>query len=186
MDIEEALKLFPPRVVILISTIDKEGNKNVAPHCEFVNLYEEDKFLIGIDKKHDTCKNILETGEFVVALPPIGIAKEITLCGKPYEQGVSEFVKTGLTPVKANKVKAPLVKECVANFECELFKEIDTGGDGLLIIAKVVDVTYDKTLVSDELTTRMNGSIALHASKGRVYTTIKGETVDTKIDFKEL
>jgi len=186
MELDEALKLFPPRVVVLISTIDAKGNENVAPHSEFVNLYEKDLFLVGIDKKHDTYKNIKETKEFVIALPTIEIANAISICGKPFEKGVSEFVESGLTPTKANKVCAPLIKECIANFECKLHKEIDTGGDGALIIAKVIDVTYDKEKVTDEVSTRMSGSVVMHVFKGRIYTTIKGNTIDTKIDFKEI
>ncbi|MFA5764297.1 MAG: flavin reductase family protein [archaeon] len=186
MDIKEALKLFPPRIVVLISTVDKDGNQNIAPHSEFINLYEEDRFLVVIDKTHDTYKNILETGEFVVALPTIDIAKSISICGKSFEKGVSEFNHASLTPLKANKVCAPLVKECVANFECELYKEYETLDNGAIIIGKVIDTTYDTTKVSDEISTRMSGSVALHVSKGRIYTTIKGKTIDTEIDFKEI
>jgi flavin reductase (DIM6/NTAB) family NADH-FMN oxidoreductase RutF len=184
MDLQEALKLFPPRLAVLVSTVDKDGNENVAPHSEFVNLYEGNRFLVGIDKRHDTYKNILETGEFVVALPTIDLAKAISICGQTIPRGESEFKAANLTPVKANKVCAPLVKECIVNFECEVFKEFETSGNGSIIIGDIVDITYNKDDVSDEISTRMNNKVALHVSKGRVFTVASGETVDTKIDFK--
>jgi flavin reductase (DIM6/NTAB) family NADH-FMN oxidoreductase RutF len=186
MDFEEAQKLFPPRVVVLISTVDKDGNENVAPHCEFVKMYEENRFLVAIEKTHDTYKNIKETNEFVVALPPIGIAESISICGGSYDRGVSEFEKSNLTPIKGEKVSAPLVKECLSNFECKLFKEIDYGGKCNLIIGEVIASHCSKTNLSDEKTMRLDGEVALHVSKGRVYTTITGNTIDTKIDYKEL
>jgi len=186
MDLEKALSLFPPRIVVLITTVDKEGNKNVAPHSEFVNLYDNNRFLVGIDKRHDTYKNILETNECVIALPTIDIAESIGICGKSFEKGISEFEKSGLTPIKANKVCAPLIKECIVNFECKLYKEYQTEGTGSILVFDVIDATYDETKISDEISTRMNNDVALHVSKGKVYTTVKGKLVDTKVNFKEL
>lgn len=185
MGFEEACWLLPPRVVVLVSTVDKNGNANLAPHSEFTKLYT-DQFLIAVERSHDTYKNIKETKEFVVALPTIEIAKETAITGKPFPKGVSEFGKSGLTPIKAINVKAPLVKECIANFECRLWKELGSCKNEAILIADIVAIHYDKKLVSTQAKTRLSTKVLLNVEKGRIYTTIGGKTIDTKIDYKTL
>ena len=181
----KAFWLFPPRPVVLISTIDSLGNQNVAPHAEFIKLYT-DQVLVAIEKDHDTYKNILETKEFVVGIPPISIARAVSISAKPFPRGDSEFVHAGLTLVPAKNVKASLIKECIANFECKLNKEMGTIGTEALIVGDVVEVSFDETKNIDEISSRLSSEALLHISKGRVFTTIKGKQVDTGIDFKKL
>ncbi len=185
MEENKAFWLFPPRFVVLVATADKKGSQNLAPHSEFVNLYGNTHLIIAVAKDHDTHANILETKEFVVGIPPITIAKAITICGKTFPKGVSEFEKSGLTPKKADKVKAPLIKECLANFECTLERQIENVGDGSLFIGKVVATHYNEKEVSDETNTRLNSKAALHVHKGRIYTTINKETIDTEINYRD-
>lgn len=187
MDSTKAFWLFPPRLVVLISTIDKEGNENVAPHSEFINLYGNKHFLVAIDKNHDTYKNIKETKEFVVGLPTIKIARAISISGKSFPKGISEFKEANLTPIKAKKVCAPLIKECAANFECKLSKEFTTPEEENLILGEIIHLSYDEKFIKEnEEETRLNSPIAMHIYKGRVFTTSKGEIVDTGIDYKKL
>ncbi len=186
MEDNKAFWLFPPRFVVLVSTIDSKGNKNLAPHSEFINLYGNKHLLLAVDKSHDTHTNIEETREFVLGLPPISIAKAISISGKSFPKGVSEFEKANLTPTKASKVKAPLIKECLANFECKLERKIENVGDGSLFIGKVIASHYNPKDVTDEISTRLNSRAALHVYKGKVYTTINKETVDTQINYKEI
>jgi len=184
MSFEEACWLLPPRVVVLVSTIDGKGKENLAPHSEFVKLYT-DQFLLCIEKSHDTYKNIKETGEFVVAFPTIEIARETAITGKPFPKGVSEFEKAGLTPIKAKKVKASLVKECMANFECSLSKELGTIGTEAILVGDILETHYDKERVLSEAKTRLSSKLLLNVEKGRIYTTIGGKPVDTKVDYKK-
>lgn len=183
-EIEKAFWLLPPRPVVLVSTVDRKGNQNVAPHCEFIKLYEG-PLLLAVEKTHDTYKNIQETGEFVVSIPTINLAKKISITGKPFPKGVSEFEKAGLTPLKARKVKAPLVKECCANFECKLIRELGNVSTEKIMLGKIVCAHYE-SVKSSEAKTRLSTKAALHVHKGRVYTTINKETIDTKVDYLTL
>ncbi len=177
--------LFPPRQVILISTTDSKNNYNVAPHTEFIKLYDDTHFIIAVEDKHDTYKNIIETKEFVIGLPPITIAKAISISAKPFEKGTSEFEKAKLTPTKSDKSKAPLIKECLINYECELEKELGKVGTEAMIVGKIIKIHYDPKMITTETETRLNTNAAMHVSKGRVFTTINGKTIDTEINFLE-
>ena len=185
MDFEKACWLLPPRIVVLVSTVDSKGNENLAPHSEFVKLYTG-QFLLCIEKSHNTYENIKETGEFVVAFPSIEIAKETATAGKPFAKGVSEFEKAGLTPIKAKQIKAPLVKECLANFECRLHKEIGTVGTEAILIGDIVETHCDKDKDSTEAKTRLSSKMLLNVEKGRIYSTTNGKPVDTEVNYKEI
>lgn len=185
MDLEKAFWLFPPRLVVLISTVDKKGNENLAPHSAFIKLYNN-QFLLGVDREHDTYKNIKETREFVVALPTINLAQKIAIAAKPFPRGVSEFKEAGLTPLKAKAVGASLVKECLVNFECKIAKELGNINGETILLGNVITAHYDEKKVTDEIQTRISGNVALHISKGQFYTTIGGKIIDTKTDYKEI
>ncbi|MFI5280310.1 MAG: flavin reductase family protein, partial [Gemmatimonadales bacterium] len=72
----------------------------------------------GCDK--DTVTNIRATGEFVVNVVTETIAGAMSQCAENYPPDVSEFEVTGLTPVPAQLVRAPLVAESPVNMECRL------------------------------------------------------------------
>ena len=57
-----------------------------------------------------------------------------------------EIKAAGLTPVKADKVNAPLIDECFMNLECRLRweKEIVPGDDYVLACLEIVNVHVDE------------------------------------------
>jgi len=187
MDNEEKLDrsflLLPPRLCVMISTVSKDGVNNIAPYCEFTKLYGP-YFAIGIDKTRDSLRNLRANKGCVVSLLPLELADKISISGKPYPPEVSEFEKTGLTPVKANNVKAPLVKEAIANYECVLHDIMEDVGDTTVVVVKVVDAHFDENITEDEVKMRMNSKAVFHVSKGRVFWSIGKEVVDTGIDHK--
>lgn len=182
--IEKGFFLLPPRLNVMVSTVGKDRSKNVAPYCEFAKLYGN-YMIIGMDKKRDTLKNIMETKECVIALLSLNEAEKISMAGKPYEYGVSEFDKAGLTPEKASRVNAPLVKEAFVNYECVLHGTMEFE-NSVAVIIKVIDAHFDENLIKDgEIATRMSSKAAFHVAKGRVFWSIgKGDTVDSGIDHK--
>jgi flavin reductase (DIM6/NTAB) family NADH-FMN oxidoreductase RutF len=56
----------------------------------------------------------------VIAIPTVAIAAKVVRCGNTSGRKVDKFARFGLTPLPAARVKAPLVAECYANFECRL------------------------------------------------------------------
>ncbi|MCX7846203.1 MAG: flavin reductase family protein, partial [Dictyoglomaceae bacterium] len=70
--------------------------------------------------------------------PPYELSTATLICGKISGRDNDKFKLANLTPIPANKVKAPLIKECIAHIECVLEDIIDIKGDHVLIIGKVV------------------------------------------------
>lgn len=114
-----------PLPVVLISTISKDGVRNIAPwSCVMPILRPLDEILIASWIKRDTLKNIRETGDFVINVPSASIADAVMICSKNFPPEVDEFERSGLTPLLSQQVKSPGIKECIARMECILLEEI--------------------------------------------------------------
>ena len=80
---------------------------------------------------------IIETGEFGVNVPTFKLAGKVLICGRRSGRRHKKFKEAHLSPQKAKKVAAPIIKECVAHLECKLVRTVKTG-DHILIIGRVV------------------------------------------------
>ena len=75
--------------------------------------------------------------EFLVAFPNEEMGKEVLAAGSKHGRGCDKIAESGLKTQPASVVKAPLVADAVANFECKLV-DIYRPGDCPLIIGEVV------------------------------------------------
>jgi flavin reductase (DIM6/NTAB) family NADH-FMN oxidoreductase RutF len=96
---------------------------------------------IGGPATKDTLHNIRVSGECVINAVNYAMVRQMAVASVEFPTGVSEFEKTGLTPMPSDLVKAFRVAESPAHMECKV-KDIITlgegGGAGHLIICEVV------------------------------------------------
>ncbi len=85
-------------------------------------------------------------GEYVINIPSADIAKQVDYCGITSGRDIDKFAETGLTPVTASQVKAPLIKECPVNIECKIKHTLNLGSHDAFI-AEVVAVHYDENIL---------------------------------------
>jgi flavin reductase (DIM6/NTAB) family NADH-FMN oxidoreductase RutF len=63
---------------------------------------------------------IRRSKECVINIPTLDLVNAVVGIGNSTGVKLDKFEKFGLTPRAAEKVGAPLIKECYANFECQL------------------------------------------------------------------
>lgn len=98
----------------------------------------------------DTLTNIQETGEFVVNIVSEHIAEAQNRCAGDYAAEVNEFDIAGLTPVPAIKVRPPLVKESLVNFECRVVQIISPPEtQARLVIGQICMMHLDGHVLQD-------------------------------------
>lgn len=152
-------EIIQPRAIALVSTLDPQGNPNLAPFSFFTLISCNPPYLAfcpqlagRTGQKKDTLRNIEQTGQFVVATVTETIAAQVNTCSTPLPYGESEFLLSGLTAIPAQLVKPGLVKESPVNMECEVV-EIrhygDQGGAGNLVVGKILLMHIDPS-VQDE------------------------------------
>lgn len=142
-------RALAPRLTVLVTTIDGEGNSNAAPFS-FVMPVSVNPPLVAIASAHQrhTLANIRETKNFVLNVPPEDICQALWECSKAYPKGVSEIKESGLTEVSSKEVKAPRISECIGWFECELEWEKEAG-DHVVIVGRVVKAEVKEELFKE-------------------------------------
>lgn len=146
-----------PRPVAWISTIDIDGQCNVAPFSFFMGVGGKPPMLaVSVAKRHDdhkdTSRNIRETGEFVVNICPSRMAEKMVLTSGEYSHDVDEFQVAGLTPVPSTVIKPPGVGESPLRMECKLAQIIKPGDNPAdLILGEIVHFHLDDAILEDGL-----------------------------------
>ena len=142
------LASIAPRPIAFASTIDKNGNPNLSPFS-FFNAFGSNPPILVFSParrvrdntiKH-TLENIRETNEVVINVVTYDMVQQMSLSSCEYPKGVSEFEKSGFTPVASQKVKPFRVKESPVQMECKVLNVIETGqngGAGNLIICEIL------------------------------------------------
>ncbi len=174
-----------PRPIAFASTIDEQGRANVAPFS-FFNVFSSNPPILifsparrGRDNttKH-TLENVKKTKECVINIATWDLVEQVSLASTEYPEGVSEFVKCGLTPVASDLIKSFRVKESPVQIECKVNDVMalgENGGAGNLIICEVLRMHIDKRILDDDgrispqkidLVARMGGHWYTRASRG--------------------
>lgn len=150
LSLKKWYRILAPRPVVLVSTVNNKGVSNAAPFS-FVMPVSSSPPLIAFASHpgHETAKNILKTGDFVVNIPSLDVLKELWICADDIPEGVSEIETAKLTEERSNKVKSPKIKECFAHYECKLAGHYKTG-DHLLIVGEILHADIRDDLMKKE------------------------------------
>ena len=142
-----ALLLTP---VVLVSSQDEGAKPNIIT-LAWVGVVNSDPPMISIAIRQERHSYgiIKRTGEFVANLPTTGILKEMDFCGVISGAKLDKFSATQLTPMPAEKVKAPLIKECPVNLECRV-KQVIALGSHDLFLGEVVAVHVDSEIQDEK------------------------------------
>ncbi|PXF60856.1 MAG: flavin reductase family protein [Candidatus Methanogaster sp.] len=141
---------FLPMSVVLISTVDKGGNRNIAPYANVIPILRPlDSVAIASWLRRDTLDNIRDTKEFVINVPSADLVNEVMICSRNYPTGVDEFAVANLSAKASQKVTAPSIERCIARMECTLDREVTEEGKYSIIIGKVVHLEVDDRYLAE-------------------------------------
>lgn len=84
--------------------------------------------------------------EYVINIPTVEQVKLVDFCGMVSGRDVDKFAKTGLTPLPASQVQAPLIAECPVNLECRV-RQIVSLGTHDVFVADVLAVHYNEEVL---------------------------------------
>ncbi len=134
---------FMPLPVTFISSISKNGVRNIAPYsCIMPVLRPLDLICLASAKRRDTLVNIRETDEFVVNLAGSDLADKVIATARFSKPEVDEFKEAGLDEKPSEIVKVPGIAGCYAWMECRLYKEYEEK-DYVLIMGQVLRLEVD-------------------------------------------
>lgn len=181
-----------PRPICFASTVDAEGQANLSPFSFFnvfgsnppTLIFSPSRRVRDNTVKH-TLENIYATGEVVINVVTYAMVQQASLSSCEYPKGVSEFEKSGFTPLASERVKPFRVKESPVQIECIVKQVIETGkegGAGNLVICEpvllhinddILDVNGKIDPQQIDLVARMGGDYYCRASGNAVFEVAK-------------
>ena len=149
-----------PRPIAFVSTIDKNGNKNLSPFS-FFNVFSVKPPVLVFspvrrvrnNTSKDTLDNIKEVNECVVCLVSEEIAQQVSLSSCDFEANVNEFEKAGFTEIESELICPSRIKESPINFECKVIDVIELGeegGAGSLVLCEVLKIHIDVKVIDEK------------------------------------
>ncbi len=182
------LGLVSPRPIAFASTIDKEGNPNLAPFS-FFNVFSSNPPTVIFSpnrsgktgKNKDTIHNLMDTMEVVINMVNFDIVQQMNVAACEYPADINEFIKSGLTPIESDLVKPFRVKETPAQLECKVEQIItlgSQGGAGNLVVCRVLKIHIDENIIHEkykidphkiDLVARMGADFYCRASGNAVF-----------------
>ena len=141
--------IISPRPIAWISTIDTQGNANLAPYSFFNGIADAPMQVMFAstaskpdqDDTKDTVANIRATGEFCVNIVSNALQNAMNISSTGFEKDVDEFQKAGLTAAHCNTIGCPRVLEAPASLECKLDQIVTLKGvSNFMVIGEVTGV----------------------------------------------
>jgi flavin reductase (DIM6/NTAB) family NADH-FMN oxidoreductase RutF len=123
LPIQKAFTLLEPGPVVLVTTADG-GKQNILTLSWTMVMDFTPRFAFLTGSWNHSYKALTKTKECVIAIPTVDLSKKAVQIGACSGAEVDKFEKFKLTPLKASKVSAPLIKECYANIECRVVDHI--------------------------------------------------------------
>lgn len=114
---------------------------------------------------------IKKNGEYVINLTTAALAFAADWCGVKSGRDHNKFSEMKLTPVRASKVAAPLIKESPVNIEC-IVKDILELGTHHMFISEVVAINAEEEYFDSRSGLfKLNEAVPLCYSHGKYYET---------------
>ncbi len=146
-DDQALARRFPEQIAIAIAR-DAQGKYNPIT-LGWTMLTSHDPLLmaIAVGKQRYSAEAIRHAGAFVLAFPSERQADEALFHGTKSGREMDKIRAAGTNTQPATKIDGVLFADAVANFECELVSEHETG-DHIIFVGRVVaaHVNQDATL----------------------------------------
>jgi len=172
--VERFHHLLHPCVTALVTSCDSAGVPNIAAIAWIVPLSVRPPLVgFALRPSRHSYRFIRETKEFVVNVAPYEVASEALLCGRRSGKDVDKFAVTGLTPGKAQRVRPPIVVECVSHLECKVVQDVETGDHRFLVGEVVAAYVRPGMALADGLYDLVRFQPLLHVGRDRFTTTVE-------------
>ncbi|MBL4806288.1 MAG: flavin reductase family protein [Rhodobacteraceae bacterium] len=137
--------IVSPRPIGWISTVDIDGNANLAPYSFFNAVADTPPMVMfSSSGNKDSLSNIRATGEFVVNVVSDSLKDQMNITSGAVPSNIDEFDLAGLKKADCRLVRAPRVAAAPAALECKVFQIIElVPNTSIMVIGEVVGVHLD-------------------------------------------
>jgi len=142
--------LILPAPVWVVGTYDADGLPNIMTAAwGGICCSKPPSVCVSLREATFTYRAIVDREAFTVNVPTAAQAKVADYLGLVSGRDVDKFAAVGLTPVRSERVDAPLVEEFPLNAECALTHTIRIGLH-TLFVGEIRDVKADASILNAE------------------------------------
>lgn len=173
LPVHQVRQVLEPGPVVIVSSFH-QGKRNLMT-MGWHTVMEFSPSLVGcmISGANHSHQLIRDSGECVLNVPDFSLLDTVVGIGNISGIRVDKFERFGLTPGRADIVKAPLVRECFAHMECRLHDDTMVDSYNFFIFEVV-----KAHIISDALPPTVH-------YKGEGQFMISGATVDKSSLFRK-
>jgi flavin reductase (DIM6/NTAB) family NADH-FMN oxidoreductase RutF len=137
-----------PVPAVLVSCGDERRGYNIITIAWTGTICTEPPMCyISVRPQRYSYELIKQSGEYVINLTTQALTFAVDWCGVKSGREVDKFKEMKLTPLKAQKVQAPLIAESPLNIECRV-REVVPLGSHDMFVSEVVAVNADEGLIN--------------------------------------
>lgn len=141
-----------PAPAVVASAYDEEGRADACT-LAFATMcsHHPPAVMIAINStlKRKTLKSILQTKEFCLGFPSVEHMAEVDYLGIESGYNADKIAKINYTPVKGEKVNAPIIDEFKVSLECRVMHVAEVGSH-TQITGEIVNVQADESVLNDK------------------------------------
>lgn len=127
LPLHKAFTLLEPGPVVLVTTHDGHA-PNVMTISWTMVMDFSPQFALTTGPWNHSWAALTTTRECVIAIPTVDMLDTVVGIGTCSGQDTDKFRKFGLTALPGKHVRAPLVKQCLANIECRVTDVVERHG----------------------------------------------------------
>ncbi|WP_374277871.1 flavin reductase family protein [Azonexus sp.] len=124
LPLARAFTLIESGPVVLVTTSDGEANNVMTISWTLVVDFTP-KFAITTGPWNYSYAALEKSRECVIAIPGADLIDTVVGVGTCSGADTDKFARFGLTPLRAQRVRAPLIGECLANIECRVIDIVE-------------------------------------------------------------
>jgi flavin reductase (DIM6/NTAB) family NADH-FMN oxidoreductase RutF len=139
-----------PNPVSLVTVADGQGRSNIIT-IAWLGMACSDPVTITIAVRPSRYSHELlaREGEFVANFPGQDLLEQTDVCGTVSGRDVDKWALTGLSPVPATHVGAPMIAECPYSLECRVIETLELGAHDLFV-ARVLAAHAEESVMDEE------------------------------------
>jgi flavin reductase (DIM6/NTAB) family NADH-FMN oxidoreductase RutF len=137
-DFESAIVRKYPEGIAIAITRDAQGKHNPITLCWVMRTsFDPPMLAMSVALTRHSLGAVRQAREFVVSLPSKDMVKDAVFFGSVSGRDLDKLAQSGVKTQPATVIDSVLLTDAVANFECKLEAELQTG-DHVIFVGRVV------------------------------------------------
>ena len=118
--VDNVRRFLEPGPIVLVSSAHREETNIMTMGWHMIMEFQPSLIGCYIWDANHSFELIRRSKQCVINVPTVELAPTVVKIGNSSGRDIDKFAEFGLTPRPGEQVRAPLIEECYANFECRL------------------------------------------------------------------